>query len=73
MTAELETQVRNLQRELAANNVPAPPLPPVEPTVLKSDYDKLDQELRATRKRLDDTTADVNKNLVKETETCTFL
>ena len=63
--------MRNLQRELAATNAAAIPSLPVEPTVLKSDYDKLDQELRVTRKRLDDTTADVNKNQEAETETWT--
>ncbi|CAF4105177.1 unnamed protein product, partial [Rotaria sordida] len=50
MTADLESQIRNLERQLTVNNHLTIP---IEPTVSKVDYEKLDQELNLTRKRLD--------------------
>ena len=59
INTDLETQIRNLQRELTAANYPVLPIQPVESTVPKVDYDKLDQELQSTRKRLDITAMEV--------------
>jgi hypothetical protein len=47
ITADLESQIRNLERELSAKSMP------IEITVPKIEYDKLDQELQSTRKRVD--------------------
>ncbi len=59
ITADLETQVRNLQREVTANNYPIIPIQPVESTVSRVEYEKLDQELISMKKRLDGTTTEV--------------
>ncbi len=47
ITADLEGQIRNLERELSAKNMP------IEITVPKVEYDKLDQELQSTQKRVE--------------------
>ncbi|CAF4784013.1 unnamed protein product, partial [Rotaria sp. Silwood1] len=59
ITADLEVQIRNLQRELTSNNYPIIPIQPVESTVSKIEYEKLDQELHSTKKRLDGITAEL--------------
>ncbi|CAF3647727.1 unnamed protein product [Rotaria sp. Silwood1] len=56
ITADLEAQIRNLERQLTANNQL---IIPTEPTVLKVEYEKLDQELNSTRKRLDTIIAEI--------------
>jgi hypothetical protein len=55
ITADLEAQIRNLQREI----LPKIPIQPAEPTVSKIEYGKLDKELQSTRKRLDGIQAEV--------------
>lgn len=59
INADLETQIRNLQREVNAANYPPMPIVPVESTVSKFEYEKLDSELHSVRKRLETTTAEV--------------
>ncbi|CAF0922423.1 unnamed protein product [Adineta ricciae] len=53
ITTDLEEQIRNLQREISSNNTATLPIQPIESTVSKVEYEKLDQELHSTRKRLD--------------------
>ncbi|CAF4308321.1 unnamed protein product [Rotaria sp. Silwood2] len=57
ITADLEAQIRNLDRQLTANNHP---IIPIESTVSKIEYEKLDQELNSTRKRLDVIMTEIN-------------
>ncbi|CAF0725433.1 unnamed protein product [Rotaria sordida] len=59
ITTDLDVQIRNLQRELSSNNYPIIPIQPVESTVSKIEYEKLDQELHSIKKRLDGITAEV--------------
>lgn len=59
ITADLETQIRNLQREITAHNYPTLPLTPIESTVSRIEYEKLDQELHFTKKRLDGISTEV--------------
>jgi hypothetical protein len=60
ITADLESQIRNLQREVTSNNYPVIPIPPMESTVSKIEYEKLNQEFQSTRKRLDGIMSEVN-------------
>ncbi len=60
INADLEAQIRNLQREITSNNYPNIPIQPTESTVSKIEYEKLDQEFHSTKKRLDGMTTDVN-------------
>ncbi|CAF4434302.1 unnamed protein product, partial [Adineta steineri] len=53
ITADLEGQIRNLEREITSNNYPTIPIQPIESTVSKAEYEKLDQELNSTKKRMD--------------------
>ncbi len=57
ITADLEAQIRNLERELTAN---IHPIIPVESTVSKIEYEKLDQELNSARKQFDGLMIEVN-------------
>ncbi|CAF4420440.1 unnamed protein product, partial [Rotaria magnacalcarata] len=59
ITADLEGQIRNLQRELTSNSYPTIPVQPIESTIPKIEYEKLDQELHATKKRLDGVVAEL--------------
>ncbi|CAM2700904.1 unnamed protein product [Rotaria socialis] len=59
ITADLEGQIRNLQRELTSNSYPTIPVQPIESTVPKIEYEKLDQELHSTKKRLDGVVAEL--------------
>ena len=52
-SADLEEQIRHLQRELAEKSIP------IEPTVPRIEYEKLDQEYQSLRKRLDGLTIEV--------------
>lgn len=56
ITTDLETQIRNLQREVSSTSYP---IVPIEPTIAKIEYDKLDQELHLTRKKLENLGNDV--------------
>ncbi len=60
INADLEAQIRNLQREITSNNYPIIPIQPTESTVSKIEYEKLDQEFHSTKKRLDGMITDVN-------------
>ena len=59
VTADLEAQIRNLQRELTAHSHPVLPLTPVESTVSRIEYEKLDQDFHFTKKRLDGLSTEV--------------
>ena len=59
VTTDLEEQIRNLQREISSNNTSALPIQPIESSVSKVEYEKLDQELHSTRKRLDGLVSEV--------------
>jgi hypothetical protein len=58
ITADLEAQIRNLQREVTTNNYPPKP---VESTVSRIEYEKVDQELISTKKRFEGITTEVMK------------
>ena len=58
VAADLEAQIRNLERELSAKSLP---IIPIEITVPKIEYDKLDYEFQSTRKRFDGLTIEVNQ------------
>lgn len=45
---------------MTSNNYSTIPIQPIETTVSKSEYEKLDQELHATKKRLDGIMSEVN-------------
>lgn len=53
VTADLEEQLRHLERELAEKSLP------IEPSVSKIEYERLDQEHQLLRKRLDGLTVEV--------------
>jgi hypothetical protein len=57
ITADHESKIRNLERELTAYTQSV--VPP-ELTIPKTEYDRLDQELHSTRKRLDGMMTEVN-------------
>jgi hypothetical protein len=57
ITADLETQIRNLERQVTPNNHS---IIPMESTVSKIEYEKLDGEFYSTRKRLDGIMVEVN-------------
>ena len=50
ITTDLEAQIRHLERELADKTLP---IIPIEITVPKIEYEKLDQEFQSIRKRYD--------------------
>ena len=53
INSDLELQVRNLQREITANNQSIGSIQPIESTVSRTDYERVEQELHLVRKRLD--------------------
>ncbi len=55
--ADLEATIDNLERQLTINNHP---VIPIESTVSKFEYEKLEQELHITRKQLDEMMSEVN-------------
>lgn len=61
INADLETQIRNLQREITTLSQPVISVPPVESMVPKIDFERTDQELQLVRRRLDSTIAEVNR------------
>ena len=64
MTADFEAQIRNLERELALKSIPP------EPSVPKLVYEKLEEDLRITRRQIDGLTIEVTQRSIKSS--CSF-
>jgi len=67
MTADFEAQIRNLERELALKSIPP------EPSVPKLVYEKLEEDLRITRRQIDGLTIEVTQRSIKSSFSFFFL
>lgn len=67
VTADFEAHIRNLERELALKSIPP------EPSVPKLVYEKLEEDLRITRKQIEGLTIEVAQRSIKSSFCSFFL